>query len=65
MFKGSKSLSSDVPPISVEDKKSVSDLQMSSEVPNSTLSSTQPAVLCNSAKPGNFDELHKPVKGLL
>jgi len=57
-------LSSDVPPISVEDKKSVSDLQMSSEVPNSTLSSTQPAVLCNSAKPGNFDELHKPVKDI-
>ena len=36
---------------------------MSSEIPNSTPPTQAETVLCSSAKPGNFDELHKPVKG--
>lgn len=63
-FKGSKSLSSETLRVNVEDNKSVSDLQMSSEIPNSAPTTQAETDLCFSAKPGNFDELHKPVKGL-
>jgi len=61
---GSKSLSSETPQVNVEHNKSVADLQMSSEIPNSTPPTQAETVLCSSAKPGNFDELHKPVKDL-